>query len=134
MMTWNIIRAVLVCLLLAGCSEKWASYDYGPGDWLAEQFPGLKDGEGLEMVGPNDYEILWNPVIAVVVVDDLVSACGGHADGCAAGDAETCTIWVGERATLETMRHEVRHCHGWTHGPKQVAGQWAWYPTTDFED
>lgn len=122
---------LLAVLLLTGCSGTWSEYNYGPGDWLADKFPGLRDGEGLEIVGPDDYQRLLDPVITVVVVDDLGAACGSHAYGCAAGDAETCTIWVGERATLETMRHEIRHCHGWTHGSKMVAGQWAWYPARE---
>lgn len=128
-----MIRALALFMLLAGCG-KFGDYNYGPAEWLAERYPGLTDGKGLEIQSPADYERLIDPVITVVVVDDLMAACGTHAYGCAAGNAETCFIYVGERAPLSTMRHEIRHCHGWTHGTEMVAGQWAWYPIPGIQE
>jgi len=119
------MRALVVCLLLTGCAGSKFSYDYGPGDWLAEN-------TSLNLVGGNLYERVWDPEIRVHVVDDLTEICGGVTQGCAIGTAETCDIYVGERASISTINHEKRHCRGWDHRPgaKKEGQVTHWYTIT----
>jgi hypothetical protein len=124
------MRILLICLLLTGCAgTKWESFDYGPGEWLAEQYPSLTDGKGLE-INTSNYAKLLNPEIRIHVVDDLTEVCGTIANGCAIGTAEFCDIYIGERASQNTINHEKRHCYGWSHrpGPKQEGEITHWYP------
>lgn len=131
------IRTTLVSLLLplllllTGCAgTKWEQWDYGPAEYLAETFPSLTDGEGLEIeVG---YERLANPTITVHVVDDL-AMCGTRANGCYAGNADECDIYIGERASEGTIAHEYRHCYGWSHARAETTNMKTlhWYPTSE---
>jgi hypothetical protein len=77
-----------------------------------------------------EYEHIIEPVITVHVVDDLTEVCGTIAQGCAIGTAKVCDIYVGERASPNTINHEKRHCYGWSHrpGPKQEGEVTHWYP------
>lgn len=75
-----------------------------------------------------DYEKLLDPVIYVHVVDDLTGHCGKVTQGCAVGNAETCDIYVGERASPNVIAHEKRHCYGWDHTEDQMAMVRPWYP------
>lgn len=73
-----------------------------------------------------DYTHYVEPIITVHVVDDLTAICGKLANGCAQGNAETCDIYIGERASPGTLEHEKRHCYGWTHA---TSGEHRpWYP------
>ena len=117
--------ALLITLSLAACSNRWKDFNYGPGDWLAENL-------GLKVDSPYTYEILENPIITVHVVDDLTEICGGHAWGCASTDTVTCNIYIGERASPGTIAHEHRHCYGWSHAKAETTNVPGiqWYPTT----
>ena len=121
---------LLIFPILTACQgTQWQRYEFGPGDWLAQQFPSLTDGKGLEIEGAN-YKHYVEPVITVHVVDDLTEVCGALANGCAIGTAEVCDIYVGERASPSTINHEKRHCYGWSHRPrpKQEGEITHWYP------
>ena len=123
------IAVTVLFVLLTGCAgTKWEDFDYGPGDWLAENVPSLTDGKGLEIEGAN-YKHYVEPVIAVHVVDDLTEVCGTITQGCATGNAEVCDIFIGERASEQVIEHEKRHCYGWSHrpGPKQEGEITHWY-------
>jgi len=125
------IVAFITLALATGCAGKWAEYNYGPGDYLAETFPSLKDGKGIEINNPDDYERLTNPEIKVFVVDDLTTICSGHANGCAIATKDWCEIYVGERASQKTMTHEYRHCYGWSHADNDTTNipGYQWYPS-----
>jgi hypothetical protein len=127
----NILIFLLVpviVLLIFVVGGKWDNPNYGPGEWLTERFPSLQDGQGLEIGDVSTYEHLVEPVITVHIEDDLLTRCGKVANGCAIGNATECHIYVGERAKASTMAHEIRHCHGWAHGPKRINGHYQWYP------
>lgn len=119
-----MIRIALIALLLAGCTTgKWADYNYGPGEWLAEN-------TSLTVTGVNNYEKLWDPQIFVHVVTDLTLYCEDTGtDGCSVANPVTCHIYLTEYSKESTPPHERRHCHGWSHG--EDPGHW--YPTPGYE-
>lgn len=78
-----------------------------------------------------EYEHIIEPVIAVHVVDDLTQICGQVTQGCAIGNAETCDIYIGERAAQSVIEHEKRHCYGWDHTEDHMAMVKPWYPKTN---
>lgn len=116
------MRYLLLVLMLSGCaSGDWQDFNYGPGDWMAENW-------GLEVDSPYTYERLENPEIEVFVVDDLSVPCGTvKTNGCAVTNTITCNIYVGSRASEGTLAHEKRHCHGWSH---PLSNNNFWYPTS----
>jgi hypothetical protein len=128
------ILLLILTLALTGCSEKWKDFNYGPAEWLAEKFPSLTDGKGLE-ISTSSYEWLENPTVNVHVTEDLSEICGTvHTDGCHITDTFVCDIYVGERASISTMNHELRHCRGWSHREPEsrtnaVQATIKWYPT-----
>ncbi|TGD73453.1 hypothetical protein E4634_10490 [Mangrovimicrobium sediminis] len=110
-----------VCLAAAvalnGCAgDKWADYNYGPADWLAEH-------TAVEVVGTASYDRLVEPLISVHRIDDDLSAhCGSvHVAACAIRNGETCDIYIGSRAAPGVLEHEMRHCHGWDHYEPEYA-------------
>lgn len=115
------MRLLPIVLLLAGCGS-FENYEYGPGDWLVEQFPSTHSF----INNPYNYERLQDPEIIIHVVDNLGKACGtSKALGCMVTDTITCDIYVGERSAQSTIAHEIRHCYGWSHGDIKTA----WYKT-----
>ena len=128
------MRILVLILLLSGCAgTKWEDYNYGPAEYLAETFPSLTDGEGLEIKTANSYERIEQPTITVHVVDDLTEICGGHAWGCSSTDTYTCNIYIGERSSQRTIAHEYRHCYGWSHARAETTSipGIQWYPTSE---
>ncbi len=74
-----------------------------------------------------EYEKLLDPLITVHVVDDVTGICGTITEGCAIGNAETCDIFIGERAAQAVIEHEKRHCYGWDHIEDTSAPFRPWY-------
>lgn len=103
------MRILFVCLLLTGCASNWADYNYGPGDWLNEN-------TALNISTMNNYAHFVEPTIEIHRVASVSSACGTlWAQGCAVLEGDHCDIYVGERASPDTIAHEERHCRGWDH-------------------
>ena len=101
---------LLSTLVLGGCaSGDWASYNYGPADWLHDR--GIGTWETIY-----NYEKLADPEIRIHRVSNVQEICGNFfALGCAKLQGDVCVIWIGERGQRSTLDHELRHCHGWDH-------------------
>jgi hypothetical protein len=83
----------------------------------------------LSKAPPEDYERLADPAIVVHNESDLMGKCKTpRAKACAIVRGDVCHIYIGPLATDGTMAHEMRHCHGWAHGPEKVNGHWQWHP------
>ena len=110
------MRAVLLTLLLAGCSTgKWADFNYGPAEWMADNW-------GLEISSLHEDYYPWylNPEIVVHTVPDLRPYCGRYGDeldGCvwAVNDSGIAAVWLRERAPIGTLAHEKKHARGHCH-------------------
>ena len=120
------MRYLLIILLLTGCAGNWQDFNYAPGDWMAENW-------GVKVDSPYTYERLLDPEITVHRTEDIMDICGGKANGCAIGNAETCDIYIGTRASESTLAHEKRHCYGWTHAYKETTSikGYQWYPVSE---
>ena len=108
----NLKAAALLISLLAtsGCaSSSWKNFNYGPGEWLAEN-------TGLSIDTMHSYVWLENPEIVYHRSEAAIDICGGDAGtlGCAK-IGKPCHIYISPRASLSTLVHEERHCRGWTH-------------------
>jgi hypothetical protein len=109
-----IIGAIVAAVFLGG--GKWGSFEYGPGDWLADKVPSLNDREGLELNTLTNYEWFLDPVITVHETEELAAICGTmYTPGCAKGNPFTCDVYVGSRPSPSVIEHEKRHCRGWDH-------------------
>lgn len=121
-----ILAPIIILLAVLVLSSR---SNYGPGEWLTERFPSLQDGQGIEIGNVETYEHLVSPAITVHIEHDVVARCKNpRALGCAITRGDECHIYVGENASADTMAHEIRHCHGWSHGPKRINGHYQWYP------
>jgi hypothetical protein len=137
----NRLKNLLLVLLLPGCATgDWSDYNYGPGDWLAENTT-------LQVESMYNYPYLLNPTIEIHYVDSIREHCGSRwVQACSYLGGNHCDIFVGKLATPGTISHEERHCRGWSHyrpqfelfasmGPefqaKEIARAGNWFPMDD---
>ena len=110
------MRALLLTLLLTTCTTgDWADYNYGPNEWMADNW-----GVSGQSIHEDYYEWLQDPVITVIEVDEgLAEYCGKAvyygSQGCEVGNSEKSTIYVSSRANPATLAHEKKHSRGWCH-------------------
>ena len=100
----------LLCWALFGCSGNWKDFNYGPGDWAAENW-------GWDVSSVYTYEQYANPEITIEVVEGTIVCGDVMSEGCATINLadNTCHIRISPRAEPSLLRHELKHCHGYTH-------------------
>jgi hypothetical protein len=121
----SLLRISCCCLVLCfgatGCGGNWQDFNYGPGDWLAEN-----SGVPIDSIYEGTYDWIVDPQVEVVPVssDDLATYCGISAvfwgsRGCEVHNTEwsKSTIYVSTKASPAVIAHEKKHSRGWCHYP-----------------
>ena len=65
--------------------------------------------------------------------DNFVTVPAEGLDGCAVLNLTTgvCTIYIERHYTKEVLRHELGHCHGWSHNWNPQRRRYEWFRTPE---